>query len=273
MHDADVRRAAGARSGWGHEHPDAGHPDLAAGGRAPRAARRPGRGAARRVAARRPGRGRRDRPGARGHRRDERGLRRVAAGSANCVVVGRPAGRRGAGRRLRRPRRHPGRRQQPGQADPRRPQGVVPGDGPRGRGVRDGVRRDHAVRPARRRGGCWSTSGCSTSTSPCVGSGVRRSKLLLPGRLLARAARAPRSSPTWPARSAEPGPVARAAGPECGGGLVPRPHTSAAGPALPAHSAGWGPGARTWSRARLSPRPPRRPATARAPRPRCRRGR
>ena len=51
---------------------------------------------------------------------------------------------------MRRTGRHQGRREQPGQAHPRRAQGVVPGHGARGRGVRHGVRRHHAGRAARR---------------------------------------------------------------------------------------------------------------------------
>ncbi len=108
---------------------------------------------------------------------------------ANCVVVGRQARRRGAGRRLPGPRRHPGRRQQPGQAHPRRTQGVVPVDGPRGRGVRPWST------AGSRRSGCPRAGGCCVDARvldievAVIGSGVRRSKLLLPGPAARRAAR------------------------------------------------------------------------------------
>ena len=102
---------------------------------------------------------------------------------ANCVVVGGKRDGAGAGRGLPGPRRHPGRRQQRRQADPRRAQVLVPVDGPGGRGVRR-----------------WSTAGSRRSGCPrdwrllvdarvleidvaVIGSGVRRSKLLIPGRL------------------------------------------------------------------------------------------
>ena len=44
-------------------------------------------------------------------------------------------------------------------------------------------------RPARRGGGCWSTSGVTGIDVAVIGSGVRHSKMLLPGALLGDAAR------------------------------------------------------------------------------------
>ena len=115
----------------------------------------------------------------------------------------RPARRRGAGRRVRGPRRHPRRREQPGQAHPRRAQGVVPVDGPRGRGVR-----------------AWSTAGSPRSGCPdgwrlLVDRRVRRDRRgdhrLRRTPLQAAAARArcspscpaPRWSTAWPADARE----------------------------------------------------------------------
>ena len=103
---------------------------------------------------------------------------------ANCVVVAGQPRRGGAGRRLPGPRRHPRRREQPRQAAARRAQGVVPPRWTVRSRSRHGVRRHHPGRPARRAGGCWSTRGCLDIDVAVIGSGVRRSKLLLPGRLL-----------------------------------------------------------------------------------------
>ena len=66
---------------------------------------------------------------------------------------------RGADRRLRGERRHPGRRQHDRPQAARRPQVLVPGRWTGRCGVRDGVRRHHAHRPARRVAACSSTPG------------------------------------------------------------------------------------------------------------------
>ena len=99
---------------------------------------------------RRPRRRGRDRPRPGRHGRADRGLRPAARGERQLRRRLRQAGGGGAARGLRRAGRHPGRREQPGQAHPRRAQGVVPPDGACGRGDRHGVRRDHPGRPARR---------------------------------------------------------------------------------------------------------------------------
>ena len=104
--------------------------------------------------------------------------------SANCVVVMGRRARRGAHRRVRRTRRHPGRRQQRGPQGPRRAQ-VPPS----------------STTTARSRRPAWSTAGSPRSACPAdwrllvdapvteielaiIGSGIRGSKLFLPGRLL-----------------------------------------------------------------------------------------
>ena len=106
--------------------------------------------------------------------------------SANCVVVSRPARRRDQVRRLRGARHHPRRRQRRGPAPARRAQGVV--------------RRRWTWRSPRP---AWSTAGsprsafrrawpifvdAAVAAAPqvVIGSGVRRSKLTLPGEALGR---------------------------------------------------------------------------------------
>ena len=85
------------------------------------------------------------------------------ATGANCVVVAGQPGRRGAGRRLPGPRRHPRRRQQPGQAalDVRKASFLSMDRAVEESGMEYGGITPVGLPAA---GGCWSTRGCSTST-------------------------------------------------------------------------------------------------------------
>ncbi len=83
-----------------------------------------------------------------------------------------PPGRAAAVRRLRGAGHHQGRRQRAGPPPARRAQGIVRADGRRGGADRDGVRRHHPDRPARRLAGAGGRGGGGDAARSIVGSGA-----------------------------------------------------------------------------------------------------